>query len=62
MPRSASPRSVRAIAERQYGQTSTIVEPDWNSTGPAHEGQLAASTAIRHLRRQRFSDLEFQIS
>jgi hypothetical protein len=42
--------SVRAMAERQNGQTSTIVEPALNSTGAAHDGQLAWSTLKRHLR------------
>jgi hypothetical protein len=45
-PRSFSSRSVRATAEWQYSQMTTIDCPLLNSTGPPHEGQFATSALI----------------
>src|SRR6185503_16753096 len=46
LPRSLRSRSVRATAERQYWQTTTIDCPLLNSTGPPHDGQFATRALI----------------
>src|SRR5688572_33045045 len=46
LPRSLRSRSVRATAEWQYSQMTTIDWPLLNSTGPPHDGQLATRALI----------------